>query len=293
MAHQTMPVSTAYEASNPMAGVAHAQPVAFVPLIPVGNAADAPMYLRVPSEAMGNNEKVQRLSRIVLQLATLNFMLVFLLRLAYMIYGCSRGWCSEAVSIAAIQITIPILVLMTGIQGVRTRNADCCSSQTSSTECCGCGYLHWFHGLNAFFCCLSALSFIFQIGALIGGAGASVLLDLLYSAVFGSIECACAIYAKELLDEIYSPQDLDMARGVVASGGAVPDAHTAVDIAPVAHVQVGGPVVPMATATVDYSASAEPSFDPAASSNATAGEPGNSAPVHAINVAPHDQPKTL
>lgn len=284
MAHQTMPVSTAYEAANPMAAVAHAQPVTFVPLIPVANADDAPMYLRVPSHAMGNNEKVQRLSRIVLQLAMLNFLLVFLLRLAFMIYGCSQGWCEEAVGIAAIQIAIPILVLMTGVQGVRTRNAACCSSQTSASECCGCGYLHWFHGLNAFFCCLSALSFIFQIGALMTGAGLWVLLDLLYSVVFGSIECACAVYAKELLDEIYAPQDIDIARGVAASGGVASSAHTAVDIAPVAHVQVGGPVVAMATA--NGSASAEPSYGPV-------GSTGEMIQGQVITVAPHEQPKTL
>lgn len=133
-----------------------ADPV-YIHLIPWGLAegvTDADSALVIQSGfADVEEDHVHRLSRIVLQLAVLNFLLALCLELYTLVVHIVKG---DYISIIffLFWVGFAYYVMWLGVQGVRTRNAKCCDS------CNNCGFLQAFQFIYVIFAVLRAVRFL-------------------------------------------------------------------------------------------------------------------------------------
>lgn len=118
------------------------QVVAVAPTIPMGEEA--------------NLMAMERLSRIVIQLAVLNFMLGFCLELYVMVIALMS---EKFISIVSFLFAVGFYscVAWLGVRGVKTRNAPCC-------DCCqDCGYLQAFQFVYVIFAVLRAVRLLVAV----------------------------------------------------------------------------------------------------------------------------------
>lgn len=158
-------------------------------LMPWGLAdsvTDAESALVIQSgSANVEEDRAHRLSRIVLQLAVLNFLLALCLELYTLVVHIVKG---DYVSIIffLFWVGFAYYVMWLGVQGVRTRNATCCDS------CNNCGFLQAFHFIYVVFAVLRAVRFLVAL----------VLLqpkDIVSNFLLLIITSATAEYSRQLL----------------------------------------------------------------------------------------------
>lgn len=168
-----------------------ADPV-FIHLIPWGvaeDAVDADSALVVQSGfASTEDDRVHRLSRIVLQLAVLNFVLSLSIELFALVQDLVDGMYISIVYFL-FWVGFAYYVMWLGVQGVKTRNASCC-------DCCqDCGFLQAFQFIYVVFAFLRAVSLLVAVIS-------TNVRDIVFNLLLLALTSTTAEYTRQLLTTI-------------------------------------------------------------------------------------------
>ena len=115
--------------ANPLTTRRRPQEV-YVALVPGFQPTPGSSFTIVSGFGSDEDDAVHRLSRVVLQLAMLNYIVAVTLRLIALVIALIHHWYSQIATLL-LNVAFAHVVLYLGIRGVKSRNGPCC------TFCCG------------------------------------------------------------------------------------------------------------------------------------------------------------
>mmetsp|Transcript_6213 Transcript_6213/g.18821 ORF Transcript_6213/g.18821 Transcript_6213/m.18821 type:complete len:226 (-) Transcript_6213:207-884(-) len=158
----------------------------YVALVPGTQPTPGSSFTIVSGFESTEDDAVHRLSRVVLQLAMLNYIVAVTLRLIALVIALINHWYSQIVTLV-LNVAFAHVVLYLGIRGVKTRNGQCCS-------CC-CGPLTAFYVIYIILTIVEAFAVFVE---LLDGFVVLVLFDFAFLVLYA----ATAEQARRLLEAL-------------------------------------------------------------------------------------------